>query len=136
MVLVLDSQRTFWEKVTLLHAENHRPDPAKLKPRMARHWSDVAVMSTVERFEDAKLSVDLLSQVIRFKKIYFAANWASYDTAMPGTLQIVPNGRLAAILRKDYEQMQEMFPSKPLTFDEILARLKVLQQRINALGEK
>jgi hypothetical protein len=136
MVLVLDSERTFWEKVTLLHAENHRTDPAKLKARMARHWSDVAIMSTEERFKDAKLSLDLLTQVIRFKKIYFAANWANYDTAMPGTLQVVPYDRLAAILRKDYEQMQEMFPSKPLTFDEILARLKALQQRINALGKK
>jgi hypothetical protein len=136
MVLVLDSERTFWEKVTLLHAENHRPDPNKLKPRMARHWSDVAVMSTVERFKDHKLSLDLLSQVIRFKKIYFAANWAHYDTAIPGTLRIMPNESLAAILRKDYQQMQEMFLSKPLTFDEILARLEVLQQRINALGKK
>jgi hypothetical protein len=26
-VPVLDCQRTFWEKVTLIHAENHRPDP-------------------------------------------------------------------------------------------------------------
>jgi hypothetical protein len=74
--------------------------------------------------------------VIRFKKIYFAANWAHYDTAIPGTLRIVPNESLAAILRKDYQQMQEMFLSKPLTFDEILARLEVLQQRINALGKK
>src|SRR5690242_20535578 len=38
---------------------NHRPDPSKLKPRMARHWSDVAVMSTVERFADEKLFLDL-----------------------------------------------------------------------------
>jgi hypothetical protein len=48
----------------------------------------------------------------------------------------MPNESLAAILRKDYQQMQEMFLSKPLTFDEILARLEVLQQRINALGKK
>jgi hypothetical protein len=74
--------------------------------------------------------------VIRFKKIYFAANWAHYDTAMPGTLRIAPNESLAAIARKDYQQMQEMFLSKPLTFDEILARLEALQQRINALGKK
>src|SRR6266481_7422899 len=132
-VLVLDSERTFWEKLTLLHAENHRPDPTKLKPRMARHWSDVAVMSTAARFADEKLSLDLLAQVIRFKKIYFAANWAQYDTAVPGTLRIVPNDALQAILRKDYQQMEEMFPSKPLSFDEILARLEALQKRINAL---
>jgi hypothetical protein len=131
--IVLDAERTFWEKVTLLHAENHRPDPSKLKPRMVRHWSDVAMMSTAKRFRDEKLSLDLLAQVVRFKKIYFAANWAHYDTAVPGTLRIVPNAPLQAILRKDYQPMEEMFPTKPLTFDEILKRLEALQQRINAL---
>lgn len=132
-IVVLDCERTFWEKITLLHAENHRPDPAKLKLRMSRHWSDVAVMSTAERFVDEKLSLQLLDQVIRFKETYFPANWAHYDTAMPGTLRIVPNDSLQAILRKDYEEMQEMFPSTPLPFDEILARLQALQKRINAL---
>jgi hypothetical protein len=135
-VLVLDSERTFWEKVTLVHAENHRPDPTKLKPRMARHWSDIAVMSTAERFKEDKLSIDLLRQVVQFKNIYFAANWAHYDTAIPGTLRIVPDEPLQTILRKDYQQMEEMFPSTPLTFDEILARLETLQQRINARETK
>jgi hypothetical protein len=132
-VIVLDCQRTFWEKATLLHAENHRPDPAKLKPRMARHWSDVAVMSTAKRFKDENLSVDLLAQVIRFKKAYFAANWAHYESAVPGTFRIVPNEDLQSVLRKDYLDMQEMFPSTPLTFDEILTRLEALHQRLNAL---
>jgi hypothetical protein len=135
-IVVLDCERTFWEKVTLLHAENHRPDPTKLKPRMARHWSDVAVMGRAERFKDDKLSLELLGQVIRFKKIYFAASWAQYDSAVPGTLRIMPNESLQAILRKDYQQMEEMFPTKPLTFDEILARLEALQRRINALKKE
>ena len=39
---VLDCQRTFWEKVTLLHAENHRPDPNKLKPRLRHSVSSAA----------------------------------------------------------------------------------------------
>jgi Nucleotidyl transferase AbiEii toxin, Type IV TA system len=136
ITLVLDAERTFWEKVTLLHAENHRPDPSKLKPRMARHWSDVAVMSTAERFSDDKLSRKLLDEVIRFKKIYFAANWAQYDTAVPDTLRIVPHEKLQATLRKDYQRMEEMFPTKPLTFDEILKRLDALERRINDLGKK
>jgi hypothetical protein len=132
-ILVLDCQRTFWEKVTLLHAENHRPDPSKLNPRMARHWSDVAVMSIAERFKDDKLSLSLLHEVIRFKKIYFAANWAHYDTAAPNTLRILPNAGLEAILRKDYQEMAEMLPEKRLSFDEILARLEALEKRINVL---
>jgi hypothetical protein len=135
-VAVLDCERTFWEKVTLLHAENHRPDPSKLKPRMSRHWSDVAVMSTHGHFTDEKLSFDLLRQVIEFKKIYFASGWAHYETAVPGTLRIVPNQALEKILREDYRQMGEMFWGAPVSFDEVLTQLKMLEDRINSLKKK
>jgi hypothetical protein len=57
---------------------------------MSRHWSDVAVMSTAARFKNDKLSIQLLEEVIRFKQINFAANWAHYETALPGTLHILP----------------------------------------------
>ena len=130
---VLDCERTFWEKVTLLHAENHRPDPSKLKPRMSRHWSDVAVMSTDGHFADEKLDVNLLRRVIEFKKIYFASSWAHYETAVPGTLSVVPNEALAKVLREDYRQMREMFWDTPVSFDEVLAKLKTLEDRINSL---
>ncbi len=133
VIAVLNSERTFWEKVTLLHAENHRPDPAKLKPRMSRHWSDIAVMSTAERFTNDKLSIALLKQVIQFKQIYFAANWAHYETALPGTLRIVPNNDLVKILRDDYARMKEMFPANALSFDELLQSLETLEKRLNSL---
>lgn len=45
----------------------------------------------------------------------------------------MPNADLQAILRKDYDQMDEMFPPTRLSFDDILRRLEVLQQRINAM---
>jgi Nucleotidyl transferase AbiEii toxin, Type IV TA system len=135
-LVVLDCERTFWEKITLLHAENYRPNPANLKPRMARHWSDVAVMSTAERFQDAHLSLDLLDRVIHFKNVYFPANWAHYDTALPPTLRIVPNADLEAILRKDYQEMQEMFPGTALPFAEILARIEALERRVNTLKKR
>ena len=129
-VSVLKCERTFFEKMTMLHAENHRTDLSKFKTRMSRHWSDVAVMSTDERF--AQLNVELLHAVIAFKKIYFAANWAHYESAIPGTLSIVPNDQLEKILRDDYKQMLEMFPRQPLAFNEIVSRLRALQDRINA----
>jgi hypothetical protein len=132
-VLTLDYQRTFWEKVTVLHAENHRPDLSKLKPFMSRHWSDIAVMSADDRLAESKLDVGLLHRVVGSKKIYFAAAWMHYDTAVPGTLSIVPNQELQGILRKDYDQMKEMLWGEPLSFDEILNRLKALETRLNKL---
>ncbi len=129
-VPVLRCERTFWEKVTLLHAENHRTDLTNFKPRMSRHWSDIAVMSTAQPF--ATLDFALLDIVIAFKQIYFPANWAHYDIAIPGTLSIVPNDALKKILREDYKQMREMFPRPPLSFEEVIERLQALQGRINA----
>ena len=99
---------------------------------MSRHWSDAAVMSADGRFTDEKLSLDLLRQVIEFKKTYFAAGWAHYETAMPGTLRIVPNESLEKVLREDYKQMREMFWDTPVSFDEVLALLKMLEDRINS----
>jgi hypothetical protein len=129
-VPVLKCERTFWEKLTLLHAENHRADLTKFKPRMSRHWSDIAIMSTTERFTE--LDFALLDVVIAFKKIYFPASWAHYDAAIPGTLLIVPHAALEKLLRDDYKQMREMFPRPPLSFEEIIERLQALQDRINA----
>jgi hypothetical protein len=131
VVSVLTCERTFWEKVTLLHAENHRTDLSKFKSRMSRHWSDVAVMSDADRFAD--LDFGLLDTVIAFKQIYFAANWAHYETAVPGTLKIVPNDLLRRVLLDDYRQMREMFPEEPLPFEEILEKLRALQDRINSV---
>jgi hypothetical protein len=129
---VLACERTFWEKVTLLHAEYHRPDLSSMKPRMSRHWYDVAVMSTDSRFADGKLDEALLDKVIAFKDSHFPSSWASYQTAVPGTLRIVPRQELENILREDFKQMKEMIWGEPIPFEEVLIRLKKLEDRINA----
>ncbi len=135
VVPVLDCQRTFWEKATLIHAEHHRPETPALKLRMSRHWSDIAVMSTDVTFATEKLDLKLLAEVVKFKKIYFASTWANYDSAFPGTMKLVPNEALHKLLREDYKAMREMFVDEPLSFDEIIERLKVLEARINAMAK-
>jgi hypothetical protein len=70
---------------------------------------------------------------IRFKQIYFAANWAKYENAVPGTIRIVPNEQLRKVLRDDYVQMKEMLPVDALTFDQILGNLDTLEKRLNSL---
>jgi hypothetical protein len=43
---------------------------------------------------------------------------------------IPPEGRLAT-LRRDYQVMRDMYLSEPASFDEVLAILGELEQRIN-----
>jgi hypothetical protein len=65
---------------------------------------------------------------------YFAANWAKYENAVPGTIRIAPNEQLRKVLRDDYIQMKEMLPVDALTFDQILERLDTLEKRLNSLA--
>jgi Nucleotidyl transferase AbiEii toxin, Type IV TA system len=129
---VLACERTFWEKMTLLHAEFHRPEPSTMRPRMSRHWYDVAVMSTDSRFADDKLSEALLREVIAFKASHFPSGWANYGTALPGALRLVPHQKLVKLLRDDFKHMKEMIWGEPISFEDVLARLKKLEDRINA----
>ena len=45
-VVVLSPARTFWEKVTLIHAQCHKPIPEG-KDRISRHWYDLAMLLPV-----------------------------------------------------------------------------------------
>ena len=132
-VTVLSAARTFWEKVTALHAEAHRPADSDTPQYFSRHYYDVAMLLDTEEGQTAAKDFDLLAQVVKHKKVFFRSAWASYDTAKPGSLKIVPPDARLQDLRADYREMAAMmFDGEPPTFDEIIARLQRLQDAVNA----
>jgi hypothetical protein len=132
-VTVLSARRTFWEKATALHAEAHRPKDSPTPQYFSRHYYDIAMLIDTEDGKAAAADFELLEQVANHKAVFFRSAWASYDTARPGTLQLVPSEARLKDLRADYRDMAPMmFDEKPLWFDEILARIQKLQDTINA----
>jgi Nucleotidyl transferase AbiEii toxin, Type IV TA system len=132
-VTVLSARRTFWEKVTALHAEAHRPADSPTPQYFARHYYDVAMLLDIEDGKAAAADFELLVQVAKHKAVFFRSGWASYDTARPGTLRIMPAQARVKDLRADYRDMARMmFDDQPLPFEEILARIERLQESINA----
>lgn len=132
-VTVLSARRTFWEKATALHAEAHRPAPSPTPQYFSRHYYDIAMLLGTEDAKAAATDFELLAQVAKHKAVFFRSGWASYDTARPGTLRLMPAEARVKDLRADYRDMASMmFDDKPLPFDEILARIQKLQDAINA----
>lgn len=129
--VALEMERTFWEKVTILHAEYHRPADRPMRSRLSRDYSDVCRMSMHPIGRKAMQDLDLLARVVRHKRTYFKSGWANYDTAAPGTLHLVPPDHRLADLKTDYQQMQPMFTEPPPSFDEILNELGRVEQSIN-----
>jgi hypothetical protein len=131
-VVALEIERTFWEKATILHAEHHRPAEQAFRDRFARHYADFAALWRHPRGPEAAARLDLLERVRLHKSRYFASSWAHYETAVPGTLRLLPPESRLGELRRDYQAMEPMFLSTPLKFDEVLAILREAEQSLNA----
>ena len=130
-VRILAAARTFWEKATILHMVHHQPADRKLAPRMSRHYYDVYRMSQGPVLKQALDAMDLLERVAVFKGVYFKAAWAKYDEARLGTLRLTPGQQIIRPLTEDYAKMKPMFFKEPPPFEEILARLPELEERVN-----
>jgi Nucleotidyl transferase AbiEii toxin, Type IV TA system len=129
---VLDAERTFWEKATILHANAHRELEKSLGHRQSRHYYDLFQLANHAIGGNALARLDLLERVVFHKNIYFKSGWARYDLAKPGTLRLIPAKERVAELSRDYEAMQPMFFGDAPQFDEILLELREVENRINS----
>jgi len=108
-IRVLNAERTFWEKATILHQYAHIPEHKSLPQRISRHFYDFYCLLRSPIKEKALKEVSLLDRVAKHKSIYFASSWANYATAQKKTLKLSPPERLLKDLEKDYALMEPMF---------------------------
>ena len=130
-LVALELERTFWEKATILHAEHHRPQGKQIRDRFSRHYSDMAALARHPITERALARDDLRQRVADWKRKFFAASWARYDLAVPGTLRLVPPEFRMAELKRDYQAMRDMFIAEPPSFESIIKTVTDLEQKIN-----
>lgn len=126
---VLSPGRTFWEKVTALHAESFRD----VVPHFySRHYSDVGAMLQNSIGEAASRDLATLDDVRQYKDRYYATAWARNDLAVPGSLSIVPSAAKMRALATDYRDMRMMFFREPPAFELVIKQLRALQEQVNA----
>lgn len=128
--------RTFWEKLTILHAEAHRPSNKALPSRYARHYYDVYKLLTTGLSQQALDQVSLLKDVVTFKQRFYPSGWANYEHATLAGLLLQPSGDHIAALRADYQQMQEMLFGEKPSFEDIIEALIDLEDQLRTLAEK
>lgn len=134
-VLTVLPERTFWEKVTILHREAFRPEDRPFPARYSRHYYDLYKMMQTPVKDNALSDNDLLERVVKFKDKFYRCPWARYDLAKRGTMKLLPPTFNIGKLRSDYEHMQNMiFGNKP-GFDEIMNAMAELEKTINLTSE-
>jgi hypothetical protein len=122
-----------WEKVTILHALHHN---GKLRDGLSRHYYDVLMLDGASITAGAVSQPDLLAQVVHNKSLMFADKSASYETAVLGTLKLLPQDEMMEQLAQDYDAMQDMFMASPPAFSALIDGIALIERAINAANEK
>ncbi|MBM3207575.1 MAG: nucleotidyl transferase AbiEii/AbiGii toxin family protein [Chlamydiae bacterium] len=132
-IRVLNAERTFWEKATILHQYVHLPADKKLPPRISRHFYDFFRLLNSPIKKKAIEESNLLERVANHKSIYFASGWASYGTARKGTLKLVPPPHVLKELQKDYGLMESMIFREIPAWELILKTIGQFEEEFNCV---
>ena len=131
-ILTVLPERTFWEKVTILHKEAFRTNGV-FPLRYSRHYYDLWCMDQSEVKTNAYADTELLERVVTFKTRFYPAGNARYDEAKPGTMRLMPPEDCMKQLRDDYDHMRNMIFGDRPDFDDIMACIQRLEREINQL---
>ena len=99
---------------------------------MSHHYYDVLMLDRAGITTEALARRDLLPSEFRNKSLMFADNSASYETAVLGTLRLLPAAESRKPLADDNAAMGEMFMTSPPTLNDLVTGLSDLGTRLNS----
>ncbi|VWL85771.1 nucleotidyl transferase AbiEii/AbiGii toxin family protein [Oceanivirga miroungae] len=126
-------ERTFWEKVTILHHEANRPKTLSMPKRYARHYYDLFCIANSNYKDRALNSLELLEKVVAFKQKFYPRKWANYEEANSKSIRLVPDTYRLKEIEEDYKNMIEMFFGDYPDFDEVMNRIIELEKEIHKI---
>lgn len=125
-------QRTFLEKLFLLHEEFSKPDSEIRVERMSRHIYDVYNIMQTKIADEAMADDNLYDSVIEHRCKFIGLKGFDYDSLRKGTLKIVPTGEIRAKWETDYKNtVANMIMGEAPSFEDIMLALEDLNNRIN-----
>lgn len=127
-------QRTFLEKLFLLHEEFAKPSAEIRIERMSRHLYDIHRIIQTGIAGEALADDNLYDSVIEHRRKFIGLKGFDYDTLKRQSLRIVPAGEIRDRWEADYKKtVMNMVMGPAPSFEEIIAELEVLNERINLM---
>lgn len=135
VVTTIKPERTFVEKICLLHEEFKKPEEKIRHERMSRHLFDIYMMCKQGIDKEALQQEKLFTGIIRHRFIYNRIDGVDYNSETPGNFDIIPPGKNLELWRKDYNEMLNgmIYAKDKPTFDDIISRLKELNKALNQM---
>lgn len=126
------AQRTFLEKIFLLH-EEFSQETAKIRiERLSRHLYDLEKLMNTEHGISAIQNVELYNSIVSHREKFNALRGMDYSNHIPNKIKIIPPLGIIKEWEKDYQTMsRNMIYGEALTFESLIKRIRELQERIN-----
>jgi hypothetical protein len=138
-VVTIDAERTFWDKIVILHGlrrwHDNRGALRQHGHRVSRHYYDVfkLIRSPVgqQAVSDHALALDCARHALMF------FNSADLDLlhARPGSFAITPTPEMVDALKRDYQAMAGMIFGEQPDFAEVIKVTRQLELAINQGGQ-
>ena len=129
---VVNPERTFLEKIFLLH-EEFQKEPEKIRTRnLSRHLYDIEKLSQTVYAKIALQNTDLYNTIVKHRSKFTSISGIDYAKHNPKNIRFIPPNGLLPLWEKDYYDMRaNMIYGQSLSFDELINRLMKLQDEIN-----
>jgi hypothetical protein len=127
-------QRTFLEKIFLLHEEFSQETKKIRIDRLSRHLYDLEKLMDTEHGINALKNTELYSNIVSHREKFNPLKGLNYANHIPRKISIVPPEDVLKDYERDYEAMSSfMIYGESLKFDQLMKRVLELQTRINGL---
>ena len=130
----VNPERTFLEKIFLLHEEFQKSEERIKIDRLSRHLYDIEKMMDTGYAEKALSDKSLYQHLVEHRRTITPVRGIDYTNHKPDTINFVPPSGLLDAWKKDYEQMQQnMIYGESLSFEKLIERIHQLKNRINKI---
>lgn len=137
-ITTVEAQRTFWDKVVILHGlrrwHDHRGQLRHGRQRVSRHYYDVFRLLQSPVGQDAQANQLLGIDCARHARMFFNSPDFDLDDAVAGTFSLLPSTPMRESLERDYDAMAAMIMGPAPSFDAILASIATCETTVNDRG--
>jgi hypothetical protein len=135
-VTIVDAERTFWDKVVILHGLRRWFDiRGELRGgghRVSRHYYDAHILMASEAGRSAIANPELGADCVAHARMFFDRPDFDIASATPPTFALTPEGEMYDDLRRDYAAMTGMIFGAAPAFEAVIESVAALQIALNS----
>lgn len=135
-VPTVNPERTFLEKVFLLHEEFHRPEEKMRVDRLSRHLYDIFHLTNAGIAEKAINDKELYETIVAHRYKFSRVGEVNYNLHNPKTLNPIPIKEKLEEWKSDYVKMKEdmIYEENKPSFEDLIKNLEDLRNKMQLLN--